>query len=159
MYSNHLDKKKAIQFVTTACHSNTPPSPPPPPPPPQTPSNCTGPTGHIGYRGHTGYRGKTGCTGHIGYRGYSGPTGTTGPAGVRGPPGLNHVGSIIYYVGFISPPSGWLICDGTEILPTDPNYALYADLILTMGSNVLPYLNPLIDINNNTLRGNYIIKF
>ena len=68
--------------------------------------------------------GPTGPTGPTGFTGPQGPTGPTGPTGPNIPPGT------ITMFGGVSPPTGWLFCDGSSVLSTT-----YPDLYLALGTN------------------------
>ncbi len=102
-YSNYL------RFKNTCCSPGLP-----------------GPQGIIG---PTGYIGPTGCTGTTGYTGPTGCTGTTGYTGPTGPTNSNGVpsGAIMLFATTV-PPSGWLECDGSQVLISD-----YQDLFLAIG--------------------------
>ena len=72
----------------------------------------SGPTGPTGPTGFTGPQGPTGTTGPTGFTGPQGPTGPTGPIGPNIPPGT------ITMFGGSTPPTGWLICDGSLVSST-----------------------------------------
>jgi microcystin-dependent protein len=84
----------------------------------------SGPTGPTGPTGFTGPQGPTGTTGPTGFTGPQGPTGPTGPTGPNIPPGT------ITMFGGVSPPTGWLFCDGSSVSSTT-----YPDLYLALGTN------------------------
>lgn len=57
-----------------------------------------------------------------------GPTGATGPTGPTGPLGIAPTGVVVMYSA-ATPPSGWLICDGTAVSRTT-----YANLFALIGT-------------------------
>jgi len=104
----------------------------------RTPTGASGPTGVTGPAGPSGLAGPTsinsgptGPTGSVGQGGSSGLTGPTGPSGLSGVPTVP-TGTIFGYGGSTTP-SGWLLCDGSEISRTD-YAALYAVINITYGN-------------------------
>lgn len=99
---------------------------------PQGPVGATGATGPAGPQGDTGPTGATGPQGPIGLTGDTGPQGPQGPIGPAGPqgnPGEGVVTGSIQMYGGSSAPSGWLLCDGSEVSRTT-----YANLWSVVGS-------------------------
>ena len=89
-----------------------------------------GPRGPMGHMGPTGIQGHTGTTGITGTTGTTGPTGPTGPTGLVGPTGSSGgipPGAIMLF-GSTLPPTGWLACDGSQVLISD-----YSNLFLAIG--------------------------
>lgn len=81
--------------------------------------------------GPPGQPGATGAPGSIGATGPAGPTGAAGPAGAAGPTGPTGTGPIGAVTMWVTatPPTGWLICDGSAI-PSQ-----YTALIALVGAN------------------------
>lgn len=104
----------------------------------RTPTGASGPTGVTGPAGPSGLAGPTSISsGPTGPSGASGPTGPSGPSGPTGPSGLSGVPTVptgtIFGYGGSTTPSGWLLCDGSEISRTD--YANLYDVINTTYGN------------------------
>jgi microcystin-dependent protein len=110
---------------------------------------ATGATGQTGMQGVTGATGSVGATGVTGSgAGSTGPTGATGPSGAIGG-GADPPGSIIAFGGS-TPPSGWLLCDGSEYVVN-----LYPNLAAAIGTNFgggTGYFN-VPDLRGQFLRG------
>ena len=109
------------------------------------PQGATGPKGDTGERGPQGETGIQGETGPQGIQGPVGPQGEQGPQGIQGPAGPQGergpqgeqgpvgeslpIGSMIPY-GKDTPPTNWLMCDGSEVSRTT-----YADLFAVIGTS------------------------
>jgi microcystin-dependent protein len=103
---------------------------------PSGPSGVTGPTGPGGLNGPTSTSsGPTGPTGPQGSTGPTGPSGLTGQSGLIGIPTVP-TGTIFGYGGTTAP-SGWLICDGSEVSRTT-FAALFAVLADRYGAGITP---------------------
>jgi len=100
------------------------------------PQGPPGPQGDPGPQGPPGPQGDPGPQGPAGPQGVSGPQGPEGPQGEQGPPGSDATmptGSIIAFAG-LSPPEGWLLCDGSEY-PIEGNEDLYNVIGSVFGSS------------------------
>jgi microcystin-dependent protein len=94
----------------------------------RSPTGASGPVGVTGPSGPSGLAGSNSTnSGLTGARGASGPTGPSGPSGPTGPSGLVGIPTVptgtIFGYGGSTTPSGWLLCDGSEVSRTD-----YVDL-------------------------------
>lgn len=84
--------------------------------------------GPAGPQGETGETGETGPAGPQGEQGETGPAGATGATGATGPAGPQIIGSMLMWATN-TPPTGWLICDGSAISRTT-----YSQLFTLIGT-------------------------
>lgn len=62
-----------------------------------------------------------------------GATGATGSTGATGPTGVAPTGSVVMF-GSVTPPAGWVVCDGSSQLRTGTFAALFAVIGTSFGS-------------------------
>ena len=113
---------------------------------------ATGDQGAVGEKGDQGPQGTQGPKGETGATGPQGAAGTNGAVGPQGPAGTDMPSGIILPFAGSTVPSGYLLCDGSEVSRTTYSN-LFATLSVSWGSGNGTTTFNLPDLRGRFMRG------